>query len=142
MTKNERQILIEKLEEYAMAYGFYLEMRKHENDKEVVDSLADVAKSMHLVQEILDCVCIDYEAARAAAIETGMQRYIENNPIHIGAWIKTPRFCTVKLEAVFTDRQAAGDAGYVEPTHYDNCQWDVFGKNTGVNRMAFAAVRK
>lgn len=142
MTKTEKQILIKKLEEYAMAYGFYLEMCKHENDKEIDADRDKVAGSLRVVQEVLDCVGVDYETSKATAIETGIQRYIENNPIRVGAYVKTPRFCTVQLEAVFTDRQAAKEAGYVEPTYYENEQWDISGKHTGINRMVFAAVKK
>ncbi|SDF62467.1 hypothetical protein [Sporomusa acidovorans] len=142
MTKTEKQLLIEKLGEYAFTYGYYLEMYKHENNKEDGDCLAEAAKVMHLVQEVLDCVGIDYEASRATAIETGIQRYVENHPIRVGAYVKTPRFCTVQLKEVFTDKHAANEAGYVEPTHYENEQWDILGKHTGINRMVFAAVKK
>lgn len=141
MTKDEKRILLEKLEEYAISYGYYLEQAKHEKDNDK-DGLASVAHDMHLVEDILGMLNVDYKEVRSEAIEEGMKRWLVNNPIHVGATIKTPRFMTVTLKEVSRDRQAAADSGYTEPTHYDNRDWDIFGKNIGENRMVFAAVRK
>ena len=60
-----------------------------------------------------------------------------------GDSIYTPRFCTVKIEEVFETAKEAHEAGYHEPTHYDNNpEYAIQGKHTGTNRMNFAAIRK
>ena len=38
--------------------------------------------------------------------------------IGIGSRIETPRFCTVRISALFENEADARDAGYKEPTHY------------------------
>ena len=58
-----------------------------------------------------------------------------------GDAIYTPRFCTVVISDVL-GRSEAYDQGYREPTHYDNPDFDIYGKHTGTNRMSFAAVAK
>jgi len=61
----------------------------------------------------------------------------------IGDYIYTPRFCTVRIEEIFENRTDARKAGFTEPTHYDkNAEYDIAGKNIGINRMIFAAIRK
>jgi hypothetical protein len=58
-----------------------------------------------------------------------------------GDLVKTPRFLKVRLEEVFSSEQDALRAGYVEPTHYSDCQgYQVYGKHIGTNLMKFAAV--
>lgn len=59
-----------------------------------------------------------------------------------GDYVMTPRFCTVQITEVYTNSFAAKEAGYTEPTHYMNEEWDIRGKSLGVNRMQFAAIRK
>lgn len=59
----------------------------------------------------------------------------------IGDTIYTPRFCTVRIEEVFETKDEAKTNGYTEPTYYKG-DYDVLGKSIGVNRMAFAAVKK
>ena len=61
-----------------------------------------------------------------------------------GDYVKTPRFCTVKIEAVFDNRQEAAAAGYTEPTHYthkNNDGYDVVGRQLDMYHMEFAAVK-
>lgn len=58
-----------------------------------------------------------------------------------GDYIKTPRFCTVKIEEVFDSTKAARAEGYTEPTHYEG-EYEILGKHTGINRMIFAAARR
>lgn len=58
-----------------------------------------------------------------------------------GNYIYTPRFCNVRIEEVFKNRDEARENGYTEPTHYKG-DYDVLGKSIGVNRMVFAAVKK
>lgn len=60
----------------------------------------------------------------------------------IGEYINTPRFLKVKIAAIYERKNIARLDGYTEPTHYDNSEWDILGKHTGVNQMIFAAVRK
>lgn len=59
-----------------------------------------------------------------------------------GDYVRTPRFCTVMIEHVFQKRERASAQGYVEPTHYSDLEFDIYGKHTGTNRMEFAAVKK
>lgn len=59
-----------------------------------------------------------------------------------GDYVKTPRFCTVKIEHVFRKPETARANGYVEPTHYSNPDYDIQGKHVGVNRMVFAAIKR
>jgi hypothetical protein len=59
-----------------------------------------------------------------------------------GDYVYTPRFCTCKIEKVFTSAKEARSEGYTEPTHYENPEYDVCGKSIGVNRMIFAAIQK
>jgi len=61
----------------------------------------------------------------------------------IGDSIYTPRFCTCRINEVIEDAHVAYEAGYREPTHYDdNPDYDILGKHIGTNRMVFAAVKK
>lgn len=60
-----------------------------------------------------------------------------------GDTVYTPRFCTVEITVVYEDAHKAFLDGYKEPTHYDkDPEYDILGKNIGINRMVFAAVRK
>lgn len=58
-----------------------------------------------------------------------------------GDYIYTPRFCNVRIEEVFENRDEARENRYTEPTHYKG-DYDVLGKSIGINRMVFAAVKK
>lgn len=59
-----------------------------------------------------------------------------------GDSVYTPRFCTVKIEKVFSSRSEAAEAGYTESTGYEADGAVVVGKVTDVNRMKFAAYSK
>jgi hypothetical protein len=60
-----------------------------------------------------------------------------------GDYVYTPRFCTCEIAEIYDDREAARRDGYTEPTHYKkDADYDVLGKNTSVNYMIFAAVKK
>jgi hypothetical protein len=71
--------------------------------------------------------------------------------MQIGDMIRTPRFCTVRIADVLT-RQEAASQGYMEPTHYNDSEYDILGKATsyfepesglcGVKTMIFAAIKK
>ena len=70
----------------------------------------------------------------------------------VGDSIYTPRFCTVKIAAVYEDRAQAYTDGFNEPSHYKDTDYDILGKPTGyfspesglcgVCSMIFAAVKK
>ena len=60
----------------------------------------------------------------------------------IGEWIDTPRFCKVKIEEVYEDNSKALENGFTEPTHYRDEEYHVRGKNIGINRMIFAAIKR
>jgi hypothetical protein len=62
--------------------------------------------------------------------------------IKAGDLIRTPRFLTVKIVKVFDNDREARQEGYTEPTHYDDAEYDIFGKHIELNRMTFAAVKK
>lgn len=59
-----------------------------------------------------------------------------------GDYVDTPRFCKVKIEKVFKSGVTARKQKFFEPTHYNNWEYDVWGKHVGTNRMIFAAVKK
>jgi hypothetical protein len=58
-----------------------------------------------------------------------------------GDYIRTPRFCTVRIEEVFEDETLARAEGYTEPTHYEG-EYEILGKHTDINCMIFAAIKK
>lgn len=58
-----------------------------------------------------------------------------------GDYVYTPRFCTVKIEEVFENREAAARAGYTEPTHYRG-EYEIAGKSLDMYHMEFAAYKK
>lgn len=60
----------------------------------------------------------------------------------IGEWIDTPRFCKVKIDAIYENREQAYNDGFNEPTHYNSSWYDIYGKNTSINHMIFAAIKK
>lgn len=55
-----------------------------------------------------------------------------------GDKVFTPRFCTVTIEEVFVNKEEAYLAGYTEPTHYEDAQYDILGKGIDMYRMRFA----
>lgn len=59
-----------------------------------------------------------------------------------GDYVMTPRFCTVKIEDVYENKDVCRMNGYTEPTHYRNEVYGILGKSVGVNRMVFAAYKK
>ena len=58
------------------------------------------------------------------------------------SWVDTPRFMKVKIVDVYESRKDAYADGYTEPTHYNNPEYGILGKNTSVNHMIFAAYKK
>lgn len=59
-----------------------------------------------------------------------------------GDWVNTPRFCKVKIENIYKNKQTAYANGFTEPTYYDGVDHDVFGKSLDMYHMIFAAVEK
>ena len=60
-----------------------------------------------------------------------------------GDYIRTPRFCHVKIEEVFECEREAKKEGYTEPTYYcDNPKFGVYGKSLDMYHMKFAAFKK
>jgi hypothetical protein len=55
--------------------------------------------------------------------------------------IRTPRFHTVRINAIMTADDAR-ELGYMEPTHYDDGEYIILGRHIETNRMVFAAVIK
>ena len=62
--------------------------------------------------------------------------------MNIGSYVQTPRFCTVRIDAVFSEEQEARSCGYTEPTHYRGADYIILGKSLDMYHMIFAAVPK
>ena len=62
--------------------------------------------------------------------------------MNIGDYVRTPRFCTVKIDAIFSKEQEARSCGYAEPTYYESTDYIVLGKSLDIYHMIFAAVPK
>ncbi len=59
----------------------------------------------------------------------------------INQYVETPRFGQVRIQGIM-NAEDAHDLGYIEPTHYDDVEYQVMGRHIGTNRMIFAAVLK
>lgn len=62
--------------------------------------------------------------------------------MRIGDMVYTPRFCHVRIEAIFSSRSEAAAAGYTEPTHYTGPGYGIAGKSSDMYHMTFAAYVK
>jgi len=62
--------------------------------------------------------------------------------IKIGDWVKTPRFCKVKISAILANNTQAREFGYTEGTDFQDENWSIKGRIIGENRMEFAAIRQ
>ena len=62
--------------------------------------------------------------------------------IKVGDYVRTPRFCTVRVEQIFTTKEDMYAAGYREPTHFMDPNYVICGKSIGLNQMVFAAAHK
>jgi len=62
--------------------------------------------------------------------------------MEIGQRIITPRFLTVTIKEIFENRIMAAEAGYTEPTHYEDPEWEIVGKSLDIYHMEFAAFKK
>nr|WP_300804783.1 hypothetical protein [uncultured Acetatifactor sp.] len=59
----------------------------------------------------------------------------------IGDSVYTPRFCTVRINAIFENEAEARAAGFCEPTYYEG-DHVILGKVLDMYSMEFAAVPK
>ena len=59
----------------------------------------------------------------------------------IGDSVYTPRFCTVRIKAIFENEAEARDAGFCEPTYYKG-DHIILGKSLDMYHMEFAAVSR
>ena len=61
----------------------------------------------------------------------------------VGDWVETPRFCGVRIQAVFDTEAEARAAGYKNPTDYAKGDgWGILGKTLDEYHAVFAAVRQ
>ncbi len=58
----------------------------------------------------------------------------------IGDLVRTPRFCTVEISAIFSDEAEAYKCGYTHLTDYNDGDYLVLGKSENMYSMVFAAV--
>lgn len=59
-----------------------------------------------------------------------------------GDRVMTPRFCTVTIKHVFSNRENAVKKGYTEPTHYQDASYGILGKSIDMYHMEFSAYKK
>jgi len=76
-----------------------------------------------------------------AQIEDYEKKMTETTYMKKGDIVETPRFLNVKIEDVLP-RICAREQGFTEPTHYNDPNYDIFGKHIGKDEMIFAAVIK
>ena len=57
----------------------------------------------------------------------------------IGDFVYTPRFCTVRIDAIFATMALAHAAGFSEPTYYKG-EYIIMGKVLDMYSMVFAAI--
>ena len=62
--------------------------------------------------------------------------------MNIGDHVRTPRFCTVQIDAVFAEESEARKCGYTEPTYYRGNDYTILGKSLDMYHMIFAAIPK
>ena len=59
-----------------------------------------------------------------------------------GDYIRSPRFLNVRITEVYPSVAALEEAGFRETTHFQDPDYEVFGRSVGLNRMEFAAGKK
>lgn len=62
--------------------------------------------------------------------------------IEKGMIIRTPRFLSVKIQEVFGTPEEMYCAGYTEPTHFTDEEYEIAGRSVDMYHMEFAAARK
>lgn len=62
--------------------------------------------------------------------------------MNVGDKIYTSRFCTVTIKAVFDSISEARKAGFTEPTHCNDTQYEVLGRSLDLYHMEFAGARR
>lgn len=60
----------------------------------------------------------------------------------VNDYIMTPRFCTVKINEIFETKRDAIEAGFEEPTFYNNSEYGILGKSIDIHHMIFAGYKK
>ena len=61
--------------------------------------------------------------------------------LKLGDSVYTPRFCTVRITAIFAEEAEARRCGYIEPTYYKGA-YIILGRSLDQYHMEFAAVPK
>lgn len=59
-----------------------------------------------------------------------------------GMIIRTPRFLNVEIQKVFNTPEEMYCAGYTEPTHFFDDEYEIAGRSIDMYHMEFAAARK
>ena len=59
----------------------------------------------------------------------------------IGDSVYTPRFCTIRINAIFENEAEARTAGFCKPTYYKG-DYIILGKSLDMYHLEFAAVPK
>ena len=60
----------------------------------------------------------------------------------VGDWIQTPRFCGVRIKAVYDSKEEAYENGFTEPTYYEDSEgYEILGRSLDLYHMQFVAVR-
>ena len=62
--------------------------------------------------------------------------------IQIGDMVRTPRFLTVKIRAMFESVELAEICGFTEGSDFRDEDYHVRGRHIEDNRMIFAAVKR
>ena len=62
--------------------------------------------------------------------------------INLGDKVKTPRFLTVRVAAMFENIELADNCGFTETTDFRDDEYHIIGKHIGDNRMLFAAAKR
>ncbi|MFA5401265.1 MAG: hypothetical protein WC359_12530 [Dehalococcoidia bacterium] len=62
--------------------------------------------------------------------------------IKLGDRVKTPRFLTVRIAAMFESVDLAESCGFTEGTDFRDEDYHIRGKHIGENRMVFAAAKR
>ena len=62
--------------------------------------------------------------------------------MQVGDIIRTPRFCSVRISELFETEEQLSEAGYTEPTYWEDNTFVVKAKSLDMYHMRFAAALK
>ena len=65
-----------------------------------------------------------------------------NTTIELGAYVRTDRFCTVTIDAIFADNEDAVKCGYTEPTYTRIDGWEIKALKSLVSLSLIQNTRK